>query len=113
MVVLFPMPPSTGISKRLISQIKHCVDQTSFLVLVSEGARPFFIWVLMLASIAEGDAPERQWFEETLTNLFAIDGVSRWSELKKIVESFLWMESACDSAAMELWDNMADSLRGK
>jgi hypothetical protein len=35
-----------------------------------------------------------------------VEGVSRWSEIKKIVESFLWMDFACDGAAMNLWDDL-------
>src|ERR1700753_3039560 len=45
--VLFPMPRSTGVPPRLIQEIKNCVNQASFVDLVGEGTRQFFIWVLM------------------------------------------------------------------
>jgi hypothetical protein len=109
--VLFPMPRWTGVPHKLIQGIKQCVDQTHLALLISDGARPFFIWALMLAGIAATGMPERRWAEETLTDLLAMEGVSRWSELRRVVESFLWMDSACDGGAMELWDRIAAGLR--
>jgi hypothetical protein len=110
--VLFPMPNSTGIPIRLIKEIKTCVDQASFVALVAEGTRPFFIWVLMLIAIAAAGLPEQQWAKERLTDLLTVEGVSKWNEIKKIVESFLWMEFACDGGAMDLWDDIAGHVRG-
>jgi hypothetical protein len=101
------MPRETGLPQRLIKDIKQCVDQTDLLALVSEATRPFFIWVLMLVGIAADGLPERQWAEETLTSLLLIEGASRWNEVKNIVESFLWMEFACDGGAVKLWDKVA------
>ena len=109
--VLFPMPRSTGVPIRLIKEIKKCVDQTNLLVLVSEGTRPFFIWVLMLTGVAADGLPEeRQWAQDALTVLLTVEGVSRWKDVKKIVELYLWMDSACDGGAMVLWDDVAVSM---
>jgi hypothetical protein len=109
---LFPMPRFTGVPQRLVKEIRQCFDQIGLVVLVSEGARSFFVWVLMLAGIAAEGLPERQWAEETLVVLLKVtaDRVTRWSEIKEIVESFLWMEFACDRGAMKLWDNIAETL---
>lgn len=109
--VLFPMPRSTGVPPRIIQDIKKCVDQISLVDLFCEAKRPFFIWVLMLTGIATDGLPDRQWVMEMLTNLLALDGVSRWRDIKKIVDSFLWMDFACESGAMELWDDIAASNR--
>jgi hypothetical protein len=109
--VLFPMPRSTGVPLRLIKEIKKCVDQTGLLILMGGRTRPLFIWALMLSGIAAAGLPE-QWIKETLTVLLEMEGVSRWSEIKKIVESFLWMDFGCNGVAMELWDDITVSIRG-
>jgi len=104
--VLFPMP---GIRQRLVAEIKQCVEKINLTVL-HEGRR-FFIWILMLTGIAAIGMPERLWLEQRLLPLLSIEGVSRWVELKKIVTSFLWMDSACDGGAIILWDEIAAVLR--
>jgi hypothetical protein len=104
--VLFPMPMSTGVPLKLIKEIKKCVDQVGLVALIDELTRPLFIWSLMLTAIAAAGLPEQQWVKEILRDLLTVEGVSRWSEIKKIVESFLWMDFACDGAAMNLWDDL-------
>jgi hypothetical protein len=103
---LFPMPRSTCVPQKLVKEIKRYVDQTSILILHG-GGRAFFIWVLMLGGTAAVGLPERPWFEGTLVELLWLEGVSRWSEVKRILASFLWMDSACDEGAMGLWDELA------
>jgi hypothetical protein len=99
------MHRSSGVPLRLVREIKQCVEQTSLAGLLGNGR--FFIWVLMLAGVAADGLPERQWAEETLARLLQVKGVSRWSEVKEIVESFLWMEFACDGGGIKLWDHVA------
>jgi hypothetical protein len=106
------MPRSTGTPQILVKEIQKCIDKTSLTMLVGKITRPFFIWVLMLGGIAAEGLPERLWFEEMLNVLFVIQGTSKWREVKGIMESFLWVESCCDSGAMNLWDNVAADIRG-
>jgi hypothetical protein len=111
--LLFPVPRWTGVPQTLVKEVKTCLEQTSFEFLSSEGARPFFIWVTLLTGIAADGLPERLWLEESLTELLTLGGVYRWSEVKDIVESFLWMGSGCDSGAIGLWDNITAALHEK
>lgn len=108
--ILYPMPRSTGIPQRLIAEIKKCIEQISMEVLFG-GATAFFVWVLMLTGVAAAGLPERPWYEGKLVDLLTVEDVSRWSEVKKIVSSYLWMDSASDEAAMLLWDDIAPVLR--
>jgi hypothetical protein len=110
--VLFPMPRSTGVPLRLIEEIKKCVDQTGLVSLMVGTTRPLFIWALMLTGIAAAGLSE-PWIKETLLVLLKMERVSRWNEIKKIVESFLWMDFGCNGTAMELWDDIAASIRGR
>jgi hypothetical protein len=66
----------------------------------------------MLTGIAAAGLSE-PWIKETLLVLLEMEGVSRWSEIKNIVESFLWMDFGCNGTAMELWDDIAASIRGR
>lgn len=104
--VLFPMPRMSGVPQKLVKEIKSCVDRIDVLIL-GGGGRHFFIWVLALTGVAALGLPERPWFEEQLSALLTLEGVHRWSELKRIFASFMWMDTACDEGAMELWDEIA------
>lgn len=106
--VSFPMPRSTGVPQRLIKEIKSCVEETTIGTLLG-GARHFFIWMLVLTGVAAVGLPERPWYEAQLIGLLTLEKVSRWIELKQILISFLWMDSACDEGAMELWDEIASA----
>jgi hypothetical protein len=110
--VLYPMPRSTGVPLRLIKEIKECVEQTGIVALMKGNTRLLFIWSLMLTGIAAAGLPEQQqWVKETLKGLLTLEGISRWSEIKEIVQSFLWMDFGCDGSAMEFWDDIAPSIR--
>jgi hypothetical protein len=108
--VVFPLPRSTRLPQRLVVEIKRCVEHVSPEI-VFGGARPFFIWVLMLTGTAAAGMSERAWFKEKLINILGLEGVSRWAELKKILFSFLWMDFVCAEGAMELWDEIVTILR--
>jgi len=104
--VLFPMPRFSGVPQKLVKEIKSCVEKIDVLILRG-GGRHFFIWVLALTGVAAMGLPERPWFEEQLATLLTLESVSRWMELKRIFTSFMWMDTACDEGAMELWDEIA------
>jgi hypothetical protein len=107
---LFVLPPSTGCPQRLVLGIKSALEDVRFKDLYGAGAK-FYIWVLMLAGIAAERMPERSWFAGHLQGLITLEGISCWTELKDIVLSFLWMSSVCDEGGMNLWEDVAGSLR--
>jgi hypothetical protein len=108
--VLFPLPRYTGVPQRLIKEIKHCVDHISLEFMFGGGSR-FIAWVLMLTGIAATGMPERRWFAERLIDILTLESISRWTEFKRILTSFLWMDSACDGGAIDLWDEIVTDLR--
>jgi hypothetical protein len=63
---------------------------------------------LVTAGTAAERMPERPWFVQRLKALIASEGINRWSGLKAIVNSYLWMSSAMDESAMNLWDEIAN-----
>jgi len=107
---LFTLPPSTGCLRRLVLQIQSEMEDVCLEGLYGGGAN-FFIWVLFLAGVGAERMPERSWFVERLRDLLALEGVSRWNEIKSVVMSFLWMSSVCDEGGMNLWDDIASGLR--
>lgn len=65
------------------------------------------LWVVVMGGIAAAGTQERPWFAGYVRNLAKKNGVYGWSELKIIIKRMLWLDSACDQAARELWDEAA------
>jgi hypothetical protein len=76
----------------------------------SRDAARVLLWVLMIGGIAATGLPERTWFVSTLRTATVRSGLSRWQDLKQILESMLWLDSACDRAAKQIWDEFNKKL---
>lgn len=107
---LFPLPRSTGLPQRLVVEIQQCIEQISEDFLFGAG-RQFIAWVLTLAGTAAMGMPERQWFQNKVIEVLSVESVSRWVELKRILASFLWMDSVCNEGGIEFWDEIVTDLR--
>jgi hypothetical protein len=103
---LFVFPPSTGYPQQLVLRIRSVLEYIC-LERLDESEVKFFIWVYFLAGIGAENTPERLWFVERLRRLLLMEGILRWSEIKSVVMSFLWVGSVCDEGGMNLWDEVA------
>jgi hypothetical protein len=61
-----------------------------------------FLWILVLGGIAALDRPERRWFVSQLALLVERMKLE-WCGVQKILETFLWLDSACGAGARDLW----------
>jgi hypothetical protein len=68
-----------------------------------------FLWMLVLGGIASSDKPERPWFVSQLALIVNKLHIMDWSGVDDILESFLWLESACGHGGRELWDEIMTS----
>jgi hypothetical protein len=108
--VLVAIPISSGHPRRLVLMIQ-AVLKDILLNDLSEPERRFYVWVLFLTGIRAQGQPERTWFIDRLIGLLEREGISRWTSLKSVVTSFLWMNYVCDEGGMNLWDDIAGGLR--
>jgi hypothetical protein len=107
---LVAIPVASGLPRRLVLMIQAALKDIPLNDL-SEIERRFYIWVLFLTGIWAERLPERAWFIERLRGLLEREGIARWTGLKSVVTSFLWMSYVCDEGGMNLWDDMASELR--
>jgi hypothetical protein len=103
--VLYPLPPSTGTLPKLTSMLKTAVEnfrlETCF-----EGGGKLLVWALLLGGIAAEGTLERVWFLRRLKPLLAMEKITEWSLLLQLVEKFLWMDSACQDGALNVWEEL-------
>jgi len=98
--VLYPLPPSTGTLTRLVAMAKQAVSDMRINTCF-EGGREALIWILLLGGIAVEGSLEKVWFLTRLKTALRMVRVTRWSDLKRLVRAFLWMDAACDDGAFE------------
>jgi hypothetical protein len=112
--VIFPLPDYTAPLSTLIRLLQAELQQSN---LESNWSSPdavsVLIWVLTLGGIAATDMPERTWFVAALGRFTADSGLSKWRHLKQVLGLMLWLDSACDSAGQQLWDEVDRSVRNE
>jgi hypothetical protein len=62
------------------------------------------LWILVLGGIAALDKPERVLFASQLRKLARKIRMYDWGAVEDVLESFLWLESACGQGGRMLWD---------
>ncbi|RDW90156.1 uncharacterized protein DSM5745_01931 [Aspergillus mulundensis] len=100
--VLFPMPAVGSPHGRLATLLQQELADTDLLDAPPTGDNQnLFVWILAMGSIAASNGPERRWFVQKLVELSCHMSMSHWNRLKTILKSILWLDCACDRAAID------------
>jgi len=102
--ILFPLPLSFGALTRVVRWMKAAFMEIGDLKQIE--MTEALIWILFVGGVAALGIPERDWFVEKLAVAVERNGMTRWTELKLLLRSFIWMDEAMDEGAMNLWDDI-------
>jgi hypothetical protein len=109
--VIFPLPAQTAPFQTLVRLLQVELQRLNLeSTWCTPDGRRVLIWALTLGSIAAAGFPEKTCFVAALGKLVVHYGLSRWRDLKQVLESILWLDTACDSAAQQLWDEIKSSV---
>ncbi|KAI9822667.1 MAG: hypothetical protein M1827_000386 [Pycnora praestabilis] len=108
--VIYPVPPFAGVREKLVQRLQPALRLSD---LISHWGRlsGALTWVLVMGGIAASGMPERTWFTETLASLSAAVGIDGWEDVKDILTSFIWLESACELGGRVLWVEVEELKR--
>lgn len=105
--VIFPLPAQMAPLETLMRDLKFELQATEVESnCCSRDAMGVLIWILTLGGIAATGFPERLWYVTTLGRIIACSCISRWQDLKQILELMPWLETACDRAGQQLWNEV-------
>jgi hypothetical protein len=104
--IIFPVPSSTGVIAKLVANAK-VVLETMRLEIVLGASAKVLTWVLFMAGAAAESMYERPWFVEKLKLVLVSEAICHWDSVREILNSYLWMSSAMDNAAVRLWDEIS------
>lgn len=110
--VLFPLQPQSAPLQKLVKllqlELQSCAGSSRELSSSSSSSTGFDIhlWCFFMGGIAATGTQERPWFVDELRRVYEHDAVSTWDEVRVILKSVLWLDSACDSAGKDLWNEV-------
>jgi hypothetical protein len=102
--VVLPIPNTYDVLQLYVTRLKAAIEESHLDTLSSQYANlsELLLWILMLGGIAALDKPERRWFVSQLALLVDKLRVD-WRGVEGVLETFLWLDSACGPRGRELW----------
>jgi len=89
------------ISKRLIWQLKSCLQMESF---GTDSTHTLRLWLVFLAGCLVLDPTEKLWFVCSLVQAVSQLSLSNWCDAKLLLETFAWAGKVQDKSGQDLWD---------
>jgi hypothetical protein len=105
--VVYPVPKTYAMLRSLSLRLKASIEKSEISRSRSSEVQYVLLWILMLGGIAALDKAERPWFVSQLAALVRILEID-WDGVEEILESFLWLESACGSGGRLLWSEVME-----
>lgn len=101
--VIFPTTNQFSVLQRLVRELKAELEGMDMNIIPPD-ALNVLLWTLVLGGVAALGKPERLWF----TLQLKIVGEARlkldsWKSVEQILETFLWLRSACSPGGRQLW----------
>jgi hypothetical protein len=97
-VVVYPL-------QNLAPMQRYCGDLTQLLKDASEIDNGFRLWLLFLGAMASAQMNLQSWYILELKELAPKYG-KQWSPVKRVLESFLWLDIACGEGGLEVWQHV-------
>ncbi|KAL3440821.1 hypothetical protein BJX65DRAFT_300179 [Aspergillus insuetus] len=102
--VTFPLPPEDAPMDRLVERLKIEVEAYKGIIPSKTPATlRFNYWCLFSGGMASQAGEQRSWFTAELKACSILHGVQKWTEVKTMLESILWIECACEEAGKQFW----------
>jgi hypothetical protein len=103
--VTFPLPPISGIFRKLARRLKDIMETSKFDP-CWQLCPNTLLWMLILGGIAASETLDRTWYVRNLAALSGALNFTEWKDVAEEVENYLWLESACDAGGRSLWNEV-------
>ncbi|KAH6696761.1 hypothetical protein BKA61DRAFT_682973 [Leptodontidium sp. MPI-SDFR-AT-0119] len=105
--VIFPIPNTYHLFQELVQKLQAEIEM-SRIECFGAVLADLYLWLLIMGGIAALDKPERCWYVGQLVAFARRTGVSEWSDVERVLEGFLWLQSACEPGGRKLWEEVVD-----
>jgi hypothetical protein len=107
--VVFLIPNTYDVLRTLSQRLKASTEKFEICRSKSLKVQYVLLWMLVLGGIAALDKAERPWFVSQLVKLVRALEID-WNSVEGILESFLWLESACSLGGQLLWSEVIEYI---
>jgi hypothetical protein len=108
LTVVFPLPSTTAPFETLGAQIRELMSNKVIHARWNESPH-LMLWVTVMAAIASIASENRSWFVCILDRLINRFKITRWFEMKEILQKYLWFDGTNDTDGVKLWEEIEQS----
>lgn len=103
-LVLFPLPPVTGLDTALSLMLYNVCQEASQDYEICLASYPHVIlWSLMLGGISDSKDTCKVWYQRQFARLLNSLELKTWAEVEHCLSSFLWYDLVLNEQAMSFW----------
>jgi Fungal specific transcription factor domain len=100
-IVIFPLPPASGLHTNLVSRLKQLLNYT--ITSCPDAHLHVILWALTLGGISTGSSSERVWFLYKFAEASTKLGLFQWSRIQECLASLLWLDFVMEKEGVQLW----------
>jgi hypothetical protein len=102
--VVFPISNNTSVLQMYVTRLKAAFENMNLRTPISQDTNisNALLWILVIGGIAALDKPEESWFISQLRLLARTLNLD-WNGVTEVLETFLWLDSACGCSGRHLW----------
>ncbi|KIW13140.1 hypothetical protein PV08_08327 [Exophiala spinifera] len=107
-MILFPLPPESGVAHRLAKQLRNCLivaDHASDGNIIFSKYHDLLVWAVVLGAMSSTSLSDRTWFVNRLTVMLVPLVDHHWEEIEeKILYKYLWWQYVCSQPGQRIWE---------
>ena len=102
-MVVYPMPPVSGVGTRLAGQLR--VELSLYTIRQCHSViQALQIWSTLLGGISTENDEDRSWFQQRFCDFIKQDdGLRNWQYTEAMLTSFLWLDFVLNDEAIRFW----------
>lgn len=102
-MVFFPLPQTTGVNVRLVTNLRFAINTTIAQPWIHQ--TDLVTWALMIGGIAAETTKHRRWFVLTFQDKL-VWHVEDWDEVQMVLEGYLWWDYTCAHPGRIYWNEV-------
>lgn len=106
LLTIFPLVPVMAPYHRLTTELRQALASQP-VSRVWKSVPELFIWILVVGGIASTRPEVVTWYAALLSQVAIATNLSSWPDVKKTLQSVLWLGSICDEQGEDLWEKAA------
>jgi hypothetical protein len=105
-MVVFPLPPSSGVESRLATSLMSLLASESQRYCPAwhdVATRGLLLWASVLGGISDVNDTHRTWFIKLYSMLSDELGILSWQQLETHLSQYLWLDFVLNKEAVRFW----------